>query len=92
MYRKQIFKACRTDKVEIVHATLEAVGSAQNLLGFMYKKDPEGRNPIVLCLVSASPNVLGALFDILKDVCDMRELILKQEYDSNPAFILALSL
>lgn len=44
----------------------------------MVKKDPEGRNAIVLCLINGSINVLQAIYDILKDYTDMKEYILKQ--------------
>ena len=32
---------------------------------YMVKRDPEGRNPIVLCLVNASFSVLKAIFETL---------------------------
>ena len=87
-----IFKACRTNKVDVFQNIFEQIGSAEHLLPYIHKKDPEGRNPIVLCLLNASPSVLEALHDTLRDQCDMNELILSQKYDSCPAFILALSL
>lgn len=59
---------------------------------YLRSKDPEHRNVIVLCLVHASVNVLKAIYETFKDSVDMSELILKQEFDHNPAFIMALNL
>ena len=47
---------------------------------------------IVLCLINSSVNVLKAIYDTFKESIDMSELILKQEFDHNPAFIMAFNL
>ena len=59
---------------------------------YLKSRDPEGRNVLVLCLLNASVNVLTFLYETFKEHTDMCELILKQEYDYNPAFIMAMSL
>lgn len=59
---------------------------------FLHKKDPEGRNVIVICLLNASNNVLEAIWEMFGEHFDVKQLILKQEYDFNPSFNMALSL
>ena len=59
---------------------------------YLKSKDPEHRNVIVLCLINSSVNVLKAIYETFKDTIDMNELILKQEYDHNPAFVMAFNL
>ena len=58
----------------------------------MTKKDPEGRNVIVLCLLFASYDVLEAIFKCFEGTNDIQGYILKQEYDGNPSLNLAMSL
>jgi hypothetical protein len=59
-----MFKAARTNKVEVFEQTMEKIGNdLQQGLVLLYKKDPEGRNALVICLVFASFDVLRAIFD-----------------------------
>jgi len=58
----------------------------------LHKKDPEGRNTIVLCLIFASFDVLEAIVETFEESYDMKATVLKQEFDFNPAFNMALSL
>ena len=56
------------------------------------KKDPEGRNVIVLCLLHSSFDVLKVIDQLLSPEYNMGDIILKQEYDFNPSINMALSL
>jgi hypothetical protein len=58
----------------------------------MTKKDPEGRNMIVLCLVFASFDVLEAIVKFFEEERDIKSHIIKEEYDGNPSINLAMSL
>jgi hypothetical protein len=64
----------------------------QQGMQFLAKKDPEGRNFVVLCLLNASTEVLQCIFETFSKVYDMRQFILKQEYDGNPSINMAMSL
>lgn len=61
-------------------------------MALLLKKDPEGRNTVVICLVFSSVDVLKAIFDRFSSKYDMRNFILKQEFDFNPALNLGMSL
>jgi hypothetical protein len=74
-----LFKAGRTDKVEIYEKVLNQFDKDRLWEFQMYlkSKDPEHRNVIVLCLINSSVNVLKAIYETFKDSIDMSELILK---------------
>ena len=61
------------------------------------KRDPEGRNLVVICLLFASYDVLEAIYQLYDDAgqewkVKFSQFVLKQTFDYNPALILALSL
>jgi hypothetical protein len=63
----------------------------------MQKRDPEGRNFMVICLLFASVDILESIYQMYAEAgaqwtLKLTQFILKQVYDYNPAFILALSL
>ena len=55
-------------------------------------EDAEGRNVIVLCLLNSSVDVLREIHQVFSPEFDMSHIILKTEYDFNPAINMALSL
>jgi len=61
-------------------------------MSLLYKRDPEERNVIVICLVFASVDVLKAIFKTFSEEYDMKSIILKQKYDNNPAVNVGMSL
>lgn len=91
--KRQLFKAARLNKPDIFLDTMEKIND-DTLQGFslLSKRDPEGRNVITLALLFASVDVLKAISEYFESAFDMRQLILKQEFDSNTAFGMAISL
>lgn len=91
--KKQFFKAARTNKVEVFKQTMEKINNdLQQGMNLLFKKDPEGRNTVVICLVFSSIDVLQAIFETFSPKYDMRNFILKQEFDANPALNLSMCL
>ena len=76
--KRQLFKAARTNKPELWSSTVEKIGSKEDAFLYLTKKDPEGRNVIVLCFMYASVDVLKALHEDLKDDFAISDLILSQ--------------
>lgn len=72
---------------------MEKLGSdVARAFDLLHKKDPEGRNVIVLCLTHSSWLVLESIYEMFGSTYDMKQQILKQSYDSNPCFNMAMSL
>lgn len=90
--KRQIFQSARTNKPEVFHETLKKIGGPELAFPYLLKRDPEGRNAIALCFHFASDQVLEAIISTFEDGCDIAQFILKQEYDFNPAFVMAFAL
>lgn len=92
--KKQFFRAARTNKVEVFHQTLDKMNNDLAMAWqILQKRDPEGRSTIVLCLLFASFDVLKEIFETFCSKYDMRQHILRQEFDNNtPALNMAMSL
>ena len=66
--KKFLFKAARTNKLEIFNQFVEDIGgSVPSLLESITKKDPEGRNFVVLCLLFASHDILSAMYNFVHE-------------------------
>ena len=63
---------------------MEKMGD-DSLAGYamLSKRDPEGRNVVVLALLFAAVDLLKAVVDYFENAFDIRQFVLKQEFDSN---------
>lgn len=75
--KRFLFKAGRTDKVEIFEKVLSQFESPTYLEVYLKRFDPENRNVIVLCLINSSVNVLKTIYRTFQYREDMAELILQ---------------